>query len=210
MGLTMKSLDELAILHQTDRATVFTRTYGKPHGYAPIYDACFAKLRHEPIKLLEVGVAGGEGIRMCLDYFDHPDSKIHGIDIVSNTNEWNSPGAPTNARYQFLQGDQRDVIMFACALANWGRAFDIIIEDGGHFADTVAISFECLWPAVKPGGIYAVEDMHVGTTPGTVFVPAGWPNHMDWLRDKMDEMNKGSDIECLSYYSELALFRKRV
>ena len=60
----MKSLDEIAIACQTDRASVFTRTYAKPHGYARHYDHLFGHLRHEPVKLLEIGAAGGEGIQM--------------------------------------------------------------------------------------------------------------------------------------------------
>ncbi len=204
----MITLDEIAIEHGTDKATVFTRTYAKPKGYTVHLSKFFEPLRELPIKLLEIGVGGGESIKTWLDYFTN--AQIRGIDVVSNTNEWDSPGAKTHPRYQFLQGDQRDTTMFLCALANWGRDFDIIVDDGGHFSDTVIITFECLWPALKPGGYYCIEDLGVASTPGTVFVPAGWPNHLDWVRDKLHEMNKGSDIEALHYYPELCVMQKRV
>ena len=65
----MKTLDELAIACATDRASVFTRTWGKPHDYARHYDKLFTPLRDKPIKLLEIGVGGGEGIRMWSGLF---------------------------------------------------------------------------------------------------------------------------------------------
>lgn len=37
--------------------------------------------------------------------------------------------------------------------------FDIIIDDGSHWPQHQIISFETLWKAVKPGGMYIVEDI---------------------------------------------------
>ena len=40
--------------------------------------------------------------------------------------------------------------------------FDAIIDDGSHTNGAIMKSFELLWPSVKPGGRYFVEDMCVG------------------------------------------------
>jgi hypothetical protein len=40
-----------------------------------------------------------------------------------------------------------------------GGNFDVVIDDGSHVPEHQLISFESLWPAVKPGGLYIVEDL---------------------------------------------------
>ena len=39
--------------------------------------------------------------------------------------------------------------------------FDVIIDDGGHTNCQIWTSFQKLWPTVKPGGLYFIEDMQV-------------------------------------------------
>jgi hypothetical protein len=40
--------------------------------------------------------------------------------------------------------------------------FDVVIDDGGHQQCQIWHSFQKLWPTVKPGGLYFIEDLHVG------------------------------------------------
>jgi len=40
------------------------------------------------------------------------------------------------------------------------QTLDICLDDGGHFADEQQISFRCLWPIIKTGGLYIIEDLH--------------------------------------------------
>jgi len=202
----VKTLDQIAIACQTDRATVFTRTHGKPHGYAPQYDRLFTPLRDEPIKFLEIGVGGGESIQMWLEYF--PNAQIVGVDVNSKTNPWNTPVESPDPRYKFCQGDQACETFLACFLADYGKDWDIVIDDGGHFSNQVVTSFQKLWPAVRPGGFYAIEDLGVSYGAGSVFLPAGWPNHMDFIKSKLDEINCADEIEWLTFSKELAVIKK--
>lgn len=205
----MKSLDQIAIEQQTDRASVFTRTYAKPHDYARHYDKLFAHLRHQPVKMLEIGAAGGEGIKMWDEYFDNPDSRIFGVDIVANTNPWNTPG--TTLRYTFNQGDQSSETFWACWLADHGGDLDIVVDDGGHYNDGIITSFNSLWPAVRPGGFYAVEDL--GCSYGSsIFVKPGFPTHMQWLKSFVDFMNTNEHapgVDSIYFSKELAVFKKK-
>lgn len=200
------SLDSIAIRCETDWATKFTRTWGKPHGYAPHYDRAFSHLRDQPIKLLEIGAASGEGIRMWLQYF--PQAQVVGVDIVSKTNLWNTPGESPDPRYKFCQGDQACSTFWACFLADYGKDWDIIIDDGGHYSNQVIISFENLWPALRSGGLYAIEDLGVSYGAGSVFLPEGWPNHMDFLKAKLDEINCADTIASMNFSKELAIIKK--
>lgn len=205
----MKSLDEIAIACQTDRASVFTRTYAKPHDYARHYDKLFAHLRHDRVKMLEIGAAGGEGIKMWDEYFDHVDARIFGVDIVSNTNPYNTPGR--SGRYFFNQGDQSSATFWACWLADHGGDLDIVIDDGGHFNDGIITSFNALWLHVRPGGFYAVEDLGCSYPADSIFVKPGFSRHMDWMKGELDLLVSGvvRDIDSIYFSKELAVFKKK-
>lgn len=200
------TLDELAIKHQTDRASQFNRTYGKPHDYARHYDALFSHLRDKPMKFLEVGVGGGEGIKMWRDYFEHPETYLYGVDIVSGTNDWNTDGKID--RYCFHQGDQCDPLQWDRFIDDVKGDFDIIIDDGLHSNIAVITTFNALWQYVKPGGFYAIEDLNVAYGGPSFFVNPSWPNQVDFLKGKIDELNQDRGIDSIYFSKELAVLRK--
>lgn len=203
----MKTLDELAIEHQTDRATVFNRTYAKPHGYAPHYDRVLSPIRLDPVKLLEIGVGGGEGVRMWLDYFSN-GSQIYGVDNQRDTNPWDTPGK--RGRYTFCQGDQSCATFWACFIADYGKEWDIIIDDGSHRNDHIITTFQSLWQYIKPGGFYCIEDLGVGYGAGSVFVKDGFPSHMEFVKNQLDNINwSGYDIDYMQFSKELCVMRKK-
>lgn len=206
----MKTLDEIAFEHKTDRATVFTRTPGgKPHGYAPHYDQIFKSIRLDPVKLLEIGVASGEGIKMWLEYF--PMGDIFGVDIVHDTNVWNTPGAkdtPGNkSRYTFETGDQGSVEFWRKFVVEHGK-FDIIVDDGSHINTDVIVSFAELWSHVNPGGFYCIEDMATAYDPA--FVKSNFPDHVTWFKGRIDDMNLGNEIDWMRFSEELCIIRKKL
>jgi len=61
-----------------------------------------------------------------------------------------------------LTGDQGDKAVLAEWVAQSGGNFDVIIDDGGHQNTQIMASFDALWPAVKRGGLYFIEDLQVG------------------------------------------------
>ncbi len=197
----MDSLDTIGIRNQTDKASQFSRTYAKPHDYLRHMELFFAPLRDKPIKLVEIGVGGGESIRTWLEYFS--EAQIYGVDFVQNTNEWNAPGRMTT-RYAFSHGDQTDVTMWACFIANWGADWDVIIDDGSHEPKGIITAFECLWPLVKPSGYYCVEDTGCG------FTSHGFPTHAQWASELCDKMHRGEgDVDAIYQGRELVVLRKK-
>lgn len=205
-----KTLDEIAIEQQTDRASVFTRTYAKPHNYAVHYDKLFAPIRDQKVKLLEIGVGGGEGVRMWLEYFQN--AQVFGVDIVHDTNPWNTRGQDSDHRYVFCQIDQCSHSHWSCFLSSYGKDWGVIVDDGLHSNIAVITTFNSLWQNVKPGGFYAIEDLNVGYGGPSFFVNAAWPNQIDFLKGKMDEMNNdpNSDIDSIYLSRELAVFKKKI
>jgi hypothetical protein len=208
----MKTLDEIGIHYGTDKASVFTRTYAKPHGYLRHMEKFFEPMREKPIKLVEIGVGGGESICTWLEYFSW--SFVIGIDRVHSTNKWNTPkkfgnppgGIPLSVedRYAFMAADQNDPTFWACFAADVRETVDIAIDDGSHEPAGIITAFNGLWPLIKPGGLYCIEDLACG------FTSAGFPIHLDWLRALMEAVNHGiGDIDSIHFSKELAILRKK-
>mmetsp|Transcript_43571 Transcript_43571/g.125769 ORF Transcript_43571/g.125769 Transcript_43571/m.125769 type:complete len:294 (-) Transcript_43571:60-941(-) len=61
-----------------------------------------------------------------------------------------------------LTGDQGDPAVVQQWIAQSGGDFDVVIDDGGHHNAQIKTSFDNLWPAVRPGGLYFLEDLQVG------------------------------------------------
>ena len=137
------SLDTIGLKCGTDKATSF-------HGYLDFYERFFRDLREEPIKLLEIGVFHGQSVKMWSEYF--PLGRIIGVDI--------NPGARKYADKRILIeiADQSNIGHLVRLGTQYGP-FDIIIEDGSHMWEHQIISLKYLYPFVKPGGFYVMEDI---------------------------------------------------
>jgi demethylmacrocin O-methyltransferase len=150
-----RSLNELAVRFQSDK-------WGG-HWYTPHYDRYFAPLRHRPVTVLEIGIGGydapdqgGASLRMWKHYF--PRGTVHGLDI----HEKHGIAEP---RVVPLRGDQGDAAYLA-GLAEDIGPFDIVIDDGSHLNHHVLTSFGALFPHVRPGGLYVIEDTQTAYWPG--------------------------------------------
>lgn len=191
-----ESLDTLGIKFATDKASQFSRTYAKPHDYLRHLEPFFEPLRDKPIKLAEIGIGGGESARTWLEYF--PNAKIFGVDIVSNTNEWNTPGAKTHDRYTFACGDQSKPDFWSKFIEVYGGDWDVIIDDGSHISSDVIATFRCLWPHLKSRGIYEVEDLKTAWDAALWFEPSA-----------LSVLRGTSEFESIYFARELCVMRKR-
>jgi len=190
------TLDEIAIKHQTDKASQFTRTYALPHDYCRHLERFFEPMRYKAIKLLEIGIGGGESARTWLEYF--PKALVHGVDLVHDTNPFNTPRSKDIPRYVFNQGDQTSEVFWKCFVADYGSQWDIIIDDGSHISGDIIKTFGYLWPHVIPGGIYEIEDLNVA------------PEARAWLLEFVVGINAGtSDVDSIYFSKELAVIRKK-
>lgn len=197
----MRTLDEIMIEYGADKAS--KHPVGA-HNYAVHYDRYFTPLREEEIKVLEIGVGSGPSIQAWLEYF--PRAQVFGVDKVNTTNKWNTVKANTHPRYTFVTGDQSDPTFWKCFVADYGTDWGVIIDDGGHYADQIITSFNSMWPHIMKAGLYCIEDLL--TAYGELFVPKGWENHMQFIKGKLDAINKGSEIAALHFSKELAILEK--
>lgn len=153
--LCHNNLTLLGILMGTDKAW-----WG--HHYTPHYMTHFKKYKYKKINLLEIGVGGhqdpskgGNSLRMWKYYF--PFGRIFGIDIFDKSalEEW---------RIKTFKGSQSDAD-FLRKTVNIKGGVDIIIDDGSHINEHVITSFKTLFPLLKDGGIYVVEDLQTAYWP---------------------------------------------
>jgi hypothetical protein len=140
------SLDKVAVLNGfiTDKTM-----HG--HGYTKLYERYFGELRDEPIKLLEIGLAAGHSAQMWRKYFT--TGQIYTLDVDLNTNQYSQTNGLT-----FLQGSQTDTELLKKINLECGP-FDIIIDDASHIGENTKITFDCLFPLLKKGGYFVVEDL---------------------------------------------------
>lgn len=144
----MNLLEQLAIKYGTDK-----RIDGG-HGYTKHYSEYFDSIRLNKLNILELGIREGASIKVWHEYFEN--STIYGID---NNAEGLCPNKFEEERIVFRFGNQDDR-QFLTNLAKEAQGFDIVIDDCSHISDLTISSFEILWPHLKSGGIYIIEDLH--------------------------------------------------
>lgn len=115
---------------------------GTAHSYIEIYEAEMPKTKG--ISLLEIGIWEGHSIAMWQEFFT--DSEIIGVDISLDR----------------LRFDLKNAVMADATkpiLELQSKQFDYVIDDGSHKVEHQKKSFEWLWPLIKPGGRYFIEDV---------------------------------------------------
>ncbi len=174
-------LDLLAALYGTDK-------FGE-HDYTPVYGELMRGSRRKAVRLLEVGVGGyegalgGESLRMWASYFRR--GRITGIDLYDKT-------ALSGGRVAVYQCSQVDAPKLT-SLAKELGPFDFILDDGSHLNAHQIETFGILWPHLKDGGIYIVEDVQTSYWPSYGGGPLGTPGYekscMRWFKDIVDSVN---------------------
>lgn len=123
------------------------------------YDRIFAELGTDAPVIVELGVYRGGSLRLWRDTF--PRATIIGFD-----GEIPADGLPPNCRV--VQGSQAVRADLEKILAH-ADVLDIVIDDCSHLAGPTRLAFDTLFPYVRPGGFYVVEDWGTGYWPS-------WPD----------------------------------
>lgn len=148
----MDDLSAIANKYESDKGTI-APSFGH-HGprlhFTTVYSDYFKSLRNEKLVFLEIGVGGGPSLKMWYEYF--PNAEIHAIDILDQTKH-------DNDRTKTYVCDQSDRDQLNHIMRQVGLA-DIIIDDGSHVVSHQQISLGCLFPHLKKGGQYWIEDLH--------------------------------------------------
>jgi hypothetical protein len=129
--------------------------------YFAVYRELFGPLTPRPMRILEIGVLNGAGLRLWRRYFSHPDTVVVGIDILPGCARYDSPKEGIHVRI----GSQADSDFLQKLVKEFGP-FDLIIDDGSHRSSHMIASFNALLAdGLKESGIYFVEDLHANYWP---------------------------------------------
>jgi hypothetical protein len=172
------------------------------NGYAQCYTTLFHEKRHQPLTMMEIGIGTlipgvnssmvgyslegykpGGSLRAWRDYFTQ--GRIIGVDIQPDTQFDDEPrietylcnsGNPTECVELIKKISEKfgdlDQIVDKPEGSNQPIQFDIILDDGSHYYMDQLNTLHNLYPHVKPGGIYIIEDVTrnspISTSPGLV------------------------------------------
>jgi hypothetical protein len=151
-----KTWYEVAATTKTDKITT--------HAYDYAYDKYLPQFYAQgKVKLLEIGLGcdmvygPGESLKLWLEYFKGIDLELHFMEYDEKcAREWQ----PKFPNIKFHVGDQANPEHLQRVLDDSGANFDVVIDDGGHTMQQQIVSLEYLLPrAVRPGGIYILEDL---------------------------------------------------
>jgi len=126
------------------------------HFYTEHYMTHFEKFKNKPVKILEIGVGGyenpkegGNSLRMWKAFF--AKGTVFAIDIYDKS-------IHNENRIKIFQGSQADREFLEKVTLETGE-LDIIIDDGSHLNEHIIETFKILFPKLKDGGIYVIEDI---------------------------------------------------
>lgn len=139
------------------------------NGYSPLYTTLFVPYQQKPIHFLEIGIGTmipnapssmvgyalqhyrpGGSLRSWRDFFEN--GLIFGMDIQVDT--------------QFIE---ERIKTYLCDSTNQSDVdsllpkhlhFDIILDDGNHYYEAQLKTLSNMYPRLKKGGIYIIEDIY--------------------------------------------------
>lgn len=143
----------------------------KPVEFFEIYTELFTPLKDKKIRVLEIGIDRGGSLEIWRKFFKK--AEVIGLDTEKKDEV---------KGVEIIQGDQTDTQV----LDSLG-SLDIVIDDGGHKMSEQKETFKYLFPRMKAGSIYIIEDTE--TSYWEEFIDEE-PTTIDWLKTLIDSQNE--------------------
>lgn len=181
--------------------------------YFPIYTRHLSAFRGKPVRVLEVGVYRGGGLDLLSHYLG-PEAKLVGLDIDE------AAVRAVKGRFPVVLGDQADPDVLRAVDEEYGP-FDIVVDDGGHTMSQQIVTIETLFPRLRDGGAFLVEDTHTSYWPsfgGGLHEPGSF---VEWAKARVDDLHwrhdpaidRGSiwatDLDGIHCYDSVVVFDKK-
>jgi cephalosporin hydroxylase len=211
-------LRELGYKYNTDKVGVHTFNNKT---MLDNYEMYFSSIKDKPITFLELGILNGSSLKVWEDFFSN--GKIIGLDIEPSKKQYK-----TNKTEIYI-GSQNDPLIIDKIIKDYPEGLDVVIDDASHLNELTISSFELIFPFVKPGGYYIIEDTHctygTDTDPNFESNSRSWPGmelnepktnfrntrktFLDFILPKIEDLdNKKGDIFCIHFFSETLVIKK--
>jgi hypothetical protein len=139
----LETLDAIGLRNRTDKAS-------SQNNFLVFYAQFLDKIRHQPVRVLDIGVLDGGSARTWRDYFHN--GHIIGVDIDP------SAGRHISDRLSIHIADQSKEDDLKIITEKLGP-FDLVVDDGSHVWEDQILTFKQLMPCISPGGFYIIEDL---------------------------------------------------
>lgn len=138
----------IGLKHGTDKVST--------HHYETLYGTHVGPFRDMSINFLEIGIGcslnPGKSIMTWKDFL--PYANIYAMEFDAACAE------PFRSQVKrMFTGDQSDLSLLRSIGEQVGH-FDVIVDDGGHSRKQQVNSLIGLWPFLRKGGVYVIEDMY--------------------------------------------------
>jgi len=153
-----------------------------------------------PKTILEIGVYKGGSMAAFREIF--PGAKVYGIELQQ---KFKSPGV-------FI-GKQQDAAFLSSVIGKIGIP-DMVVDDGSHKWSHQRITFEYLFPLLKPGSFYFIEDLETSyidtwkdcDTPFTEYLKG----LIDPLNDRVNsrKLFESNNIESISFGKTICMIER--
>jgi len=147
----MKTLTELFNKYNSDKGN----KCGVCHDYGDFYEKYLSVLKnHDMIFGLEIGIFEGASLKVFEEYFTNVF--MVGLDI-NDKSYLQTPNISTGI---LDQSNENSLKLFYDHCVQNDHYFDFILDDGSHHMKDQQITLGYLFPLLKSGGIYIMEDLH--------------------------------------------------
>ena len=162
--LSKLSFNELCILFKTDKATLYeeviydtnlkkyVRQLVTGHGYSHYYSIVN---RNRVKNLVEIGSYEGASGLVFSAYFDK--ANIYCLDLTFKNNKLKYKNAK---KIKIDQLNKKDLKRFIIK-NKLKNKIDLVSDDGAHLNEHIINSFEVLFPSLRKGGYYFIEDINL-------------------------------------------------
>jgi hypothetical protein len=153
-----QKLDDLAWKSGSDKG-VFDRTrFRMGHGYTRVYNEVLKPYRDASGAMVEIGLQRQKtrrnqplpSLQMWRKFL--PKMRLIGFDIIDHR-------GVSRENTTVLQGDQSDRNSLRQIIDAAPGGIDVVIDDGSHQSLHQQTSFAVIFPHMKSGGVYMIEDM---------------------------------------------------
>ncbi|SKB42354.1 class I SAM-dependent methyltransferase [Daejeonella lutea] len=182
--------------------------------YFEIYEKFFSKYKGRKLNMLEIGISQGGSLDLWKNYFGD-EINLYAIDINPLCKQFEDP------KTKIFIGSQSDKQFLSDVIAQLPD-LDIVLDDGGHTMEQQIVSFEMLYPKVKEGGLFIVEDTHTSywyefhgglKKPGSFIeyskdlVDSLYEDHVQY-KDSIVRDERTRHINSVAFYDSIVVFEK--
>ena len=131
------------------------------HNYHRVYGKLLGPDRYKIRNVLEVGIWTGLGLLTWANYF--PNSQVEGVDKLF---QWETKikrlfeqDGSYRINLNWADTTNEEVLRLHFPPKKYDTYFDVIFDDGNHFASGQMATLINCWQYLKPGGWYFIEDL---------------------------------------------------